>query len=126
MLWDLIQQGQIGRATATAETAKFDARNNAERLQKEAIRLEAKLDRLAIVTQGLWELLSEKTNLTEDDIKARIAEIDIRDGRQDGKITGQPIACPQCGRTAHTQLHACPYCGSVLEVGHLVEKTKLK
>ena len=123
MLWDLIQQGQIGRATAAAETAKFDARNNAERLHKEVIRLEAKLDRLAIITQSLWELLSEKTNLTESDIKARIAEIDARDGRQDGKITGQPIECSQCGRTAHSRLRACPYCGSPLETGHLVEKS---
>ncbi len=122
MLWDLIQQGQIASATATAEAANYHAKGNAEILNKEVIRLEAKIDRLAIITQGLWELLSEKTGLTEADIKTRIAEIDARDGREDGKITGQPVACAQCGRTTHTRFHACLYCGHPLEAGHLVEK----
>jgi hypothetical protein len=121
MLWDLLQQGQIGQANATAESAKQHSANNAERLHKEVLRLEAKIDKLAIITQGLWELLSEKTDLTEKDIQAKIAEIDSRDGRKDGKITGRPTTCPKCGRTAHTSQRACPYCGTVLDKWHLVE-----
>jgi DNA repair exonuclease SbcCD ATPase subunit len=123
MLWDLLQQGQISQANATAESAKQDSANNAERLHKEVLRLEAKMDRLAIITQGLWELLSEKTDLTEKDIEAKIAEIDIRDGRKDGKITGKPTTCPKCARTAHTRLRSCPYCGAELDKGHIVEKS---
>jgi hypothetical protein len=123
MLWDLIQQGQISQANATAESAKQDSANTSERLHKEVLRLEAKMDRLAIITQGLWELLSEKTDLTEKDIEAKIAEIDIRDGREDGKITGKPTTCPKCARPAHTRLRSCPYCGTALNKGHIVEKS---
>jgi hypothetical protein len=121
MLWDLLQQGQIGQANATAESAKQASANNAERLHKEVLRLEAKLDKLAIITQGLWELLSERTDLTEKDIEAKIAEIDSRDGRNDGKITGRPTTCPKCARTAHTSQRTCPYCGTALDKWHLVE-----
>jgi len=122
MLWDLIQQGQISQATTTAEFAKQDAANTSERLHKEVLRLESRIDRLSIITQGLLELVREKTDLTEADIEAKIAEIDARDGRLDGKITGKPTACPQCGRTGHSRLRSCPYCGAAMDKGHLVEK----
>lgn len=123
MLWDLLQQGQIGQANATAESAKQDSASNAEKLHKEVLRLEAKMDRLAIITQGLWELLIEKTDLTEKDIEAKIAEIDIRDGRKDGKILGKPTTCPKCTRPTHSRLRSCPYCGTALDKGHIVEKS---
>lgn len=123
MLWDLLQQGQISQANATAEFAKQNSASNAEKLHKEVLRLEAKMDRLAIITQGLWELLSEKTDLTEKDIEAKIAEIDIRDGRKDGKILGKPTTCPKCARPTHTRLRSCPYCGAALDKGHIVEKS---
>jgi len=123
MLWDLIQQGQISQANANAESAKQDSANTSERLHKEVLRLEAKMDRLAIITQGLWELLSEKTGLTENDIEAKIAEIDLRDGRADGKITGKPTTCPKCARPTHTRLRSCPYCGTALDKAHIVEKS---
>lgn len=123
MLWDLLQQGRIGQANTTAESAKQASANNAERLHSEVLRLEAKIDRLAIITQGLWELLSEKTGLTTEDIEARIAEIDIRDGRKDGKIMGKPTTCAKCARPTHTRLRSCPYCGTALDKGHIVEKS---
>ncbi|MBT9568352.1 MAG: zinc ribbon domain-containing protein [Thiobacillus sp.] len=123
MLWDLLQQGQIGQANATAESAKQSSANNAERLHKEVLRLEARMERLAIITQGLWELLREKADLTEKDIEAKIAEIDIRDGRKDGKILGKPTTCPKCERPTHTRLRSCPYCGTALDKGHIVEKS---
>lgn len=120
-LWDLVQQGQISQANTTAEFAKDQASNNSDRIHKEVLRLEAKIDSLAIISQALWEVLREKTDLTEKDIEAKIAEIDIRDGRQDGKITGKPTQCPACDRPTHTRLKACPYCGTALNKGHLVE-----
>jgi ribosomal protein L32 len=122
-LWDLFQQGQIASARDTAEFAKRDAAQNADRLHKEVLRLDAKIDRLAIISQALWELVRDKTGVTEKDIEARIAEIDARDGRKDGKITGRPTTCPKCDRPAHTRHRVCPYCGAALDKGHIVEKS---
>lgn len=120
-LWDLVQQGQISQANTTAEFAKDSARSNSDRIHQEVQRLEAKIDSLAIISQALWEVLREKTDLTEKDIEAKIAEIDIRDGRRDGKITGKPTLCPACKRPTHTRLKACPYCGTALNKPHIVE-----
>jgi len=122
-LWDIVQQGQISQAKTTAEFARQDSANNAERLHKEVQRLEARMDRLSIITQALWELINEKTSLTESDIEAKITDIDIRDGRKDGKITGRPTSCPKCARPAHTRQRTCPYCGEALSKGHIVEKS---
>lgn len=120
-LWDIVQQIQINQANTTAEYAKDTSLSNSDRIHKEVQRLEAKIDSLAIISQALWEVLREKTDLTEKDIEGKIAEIDIRDGRRDGKITGKPAQCPACDRPTHTRLKACPYCGTALNKPHVVE-----
>lgn len=120
-LWDIVQQIQINEANRTAGYAKDSSRSNSDRIHNEVQRLEAKIDTLAIISQAMWEILREKTGLTEKDIEAKIAEIDIRDGRQDGKITGKPTQCPACDRPTHTRLKACPYCGTALNKPHVVE-----
>lgn len=120
-LWDIVQQIQINEASRTAGYAKDTSRSNSDRIHQEVQRLEAKIDTLAIISQALWEVVREKTGLTEKDIEARIAEIDIRDGRKDGKITGKPTQCPACERPTHTRLKACPYCGTSLIKTHIVE-----
>lgn len=120
-LWDIVQQIQINEVGRTAGYAKDTSRSNSDRTHQEVQRLEAKIDTLAIISQALWEVVREKTDLTEKDIEARIAEIDIRDGRKDGKITGKPTQCPACDRPTHTRLKACPYCGTTLKKTHIVE-----
>lgn len=120
-LWDIVQQIQINEANRTAGYAKDSSRSNSDRIHHEAQRLEAKIDTLAIISQAMWEMIREKTDLTEKDIEAKIAEIDIRDGRRDGKITGKPTQCPACDRPTHTRLKACPYCGTALKKTHIVE-----
>jgi RNA polymerase subunit RPABC4/transcription elongation factor Spt4 len=122
-LWDLYQQGQINSATETAEIAKRDGAHTADRLHREVLRLESKIDRLALIAQAQWELIRQKTGLSDKDIEARMAEIDVRDGRKDGRITGTPTTCPKCARPANTRNRVCPYCGTPIDKGHIVEKS---
>ena len=122
LLWNAYQQGQIGSATADAEFAKHDGERTAARLQSETMRLESKIVALALICQALWEIVREKTNLTEKDIEDKMREIDLRDGRRDARITGHPTECPRCHRPAHTRQKICMYCAAPITVGHLVEK----
>jgi hypothetical protein len=121
-LWDVYQQGQIQSATATADSAHSVALNAEERAKRESARLEAKIDALALVSQALWELVRERTNLTDEDIRAKIIDIDKRDGRVDGRLLGGPTKCPGCGRDAHTRQAACMYCGTSLPRKHVFER----
>ena len=121
-LWDVFQQGQIESASASAHLAQTTALNTEDRVKREIGRLEAKIDALALVSQALWELVREQTTLSDDDIRAKIAEIDERDGRVDGRLLGGPIQCVGCGRPAHTRQSACMYCGTKIERKHVFER----
>jgi hypothetical protein len=74
--------------------------------------LHERIDQLLLINAAMWELLAEKTGLTENDLVARIAEIDARDGVADGKMTYSPVKCPQCQRTIFPKQAKCLYCGA--------------
>ncbi len=74
--------------------------------------LEHRLDRLALICMAMWSLIQSDTNLTEDDLLARVKEIDLMDGAADGKITRQVAKCSQCDRPMSTRHTKCIYCGS--------------
>jgi hypothetical protein len=74
--------------------------------------LHERIDQLLLVNSAMWELLAEKTGLTENDLVMRIAEIDARDGVADGKMTYSPVKCPQCQRTIFPKQQKCLYCGA--------------
>ena len=121
-LWDVYQQGQISSAADTAAAAKRDAAHTDARLHNEVLRLESKIDTLALICQALVEILRDRGGVSEPDIEAKMKDIDIRDGRSDGRIIGKPTECPKCHRSAHTRQRVCMYCSTPIEGGMLVER----
>jgi hypothetical protein len=121
-LWDIFQQGQIEAARAAAGSARDTALNAQEKVQREIHRLESKIDGLALISQALWELIRQHTSLTDADIRAKVAEIDARDGRIDGRITGTPGSCAKCNRPTHSRQVSCMYCGEPIDKGHVFER----
>ena len=116
-LWDLSQQKQIGEAKAAATDAKSRNAEQATRVQE----LEFRLERLALACQAMWELLRQTTGLTEAQLLAKISEVDLRDGKKDGRITARRVSCPSCGRTGTSRGKKCIYCGTTLASIHSFE-----
>ncbi|MCA9119895.1 MAG: hypothetical protein H6822_00970 [Planctomycetaceae bacterium] len=110
MLWDLIQQSQIH----DAQTSAADATRRADQVRHDVDRTQATIDALALSCAAMWELLSEKLGVTEQELIAKIEEIDLRDGKLDGKIGGSKHACSNCGRPNNARRGRCLYCGTVL------------
>ena len=79
--------------------------------------LEKKLAKLELKNQVLWELVRESLKITDADLRARMKEIDLRDGVEDGAITTVPLQCPQCHRVSSSQHWKCMYCGMDFEEG---------
>ena len=79
--------------------------------------LERKLTRLELKQAVLWELVRGSLKLTEADLKARMKEMDLRDGIEDGAISTVPLRCPQCQRVSSSQHWKCMYCGLHFEEG---------
>jgi hypothetical protein len=73
--------------------------------------VDERVDQLLIVCAAMWELVRERTGLTENDLVNKIAEIDARDGTADGKITPKPRHCPKCQRVIFPKHRRCLYCG---------------
>ena len=89
------------QASSDASSAKMSAREVADRL-----------DRLTMICHAMWTLLQETTDLTEEDLFARIQELDLRDGVLDGKMTKSVYTCPKCGRNSAPRHNKCLYCGT--------------
>ena len=110
LFWDLRQQQQIGSATTTANLARSDARDHEASLAD----LNHRVERLALVTQALAELLAERAHVSEADVLAKIDEIDMRDGVRDGRAAGPTRSCPKCGRPSPGRRTSCLFCGAPL------------
>lgn len=114
LLWEYHQHKRIQQAETTAAIGK----ERVEAVRTDFGRLCKQLSRQALVCQALWELLSERLGVTEEELAAKIEEIDLRDGLADGKIGTQQLRCPQCGRPSNSSRRTCLYCGADLDVPH--------
>jgi len=114
MLWELYQQSRIGRAGASADAAAESARGasqNARQNARDLVELETRVDQLNLINMALWSFLQDKLGLTDDQLEERVREIDLADGRLDGKVRATPTQCPSCGRTMSKRHARCLYCG---------------
>jgi hypothetical protein len=111
MLWDVYQQTRIAGAERAAESAESKVERSARAVED----LQRHVDRLSLACQALWELLRERSDLTEDDIEKKMLEIDGRDGAVDGKIGIQALDCPSCGRKTSSKRNSCVMCGAPIK-----------
>ena len=116
---DWHQQRRISQAESAAAEAREDSGKQSERIR----RLEMNLDRMTIISQALWELLRERVNVTEDELLAKVGEIDLRDGTEDGMISPQVIACPKCSRKVSTKKACCIFCGTDVPQPHVFKSS---
>lgn len=119
ILIDLYQQGRIREAQSTADQARSATRTVEWQMQD----LKRKVQSLTITCQALWELLSERLNLDEHLVLQKMQEIDLRDGRADGKISTSVVSCPSCSRPNKASRNQCLYCGSTLPTSHIFDKS---
>lgn len=110
-LFDLYQQGRINTVAATADQAARDAKQ-AKDLVYEIKELEARIDKLSMINMAMWQIIKEETKKQDEDLFAMVQDIDLRDGRLDGKVKKQIKKCHKCGRTMSRRHQRCLYCGS--------------
>jgi len=56
-------------------------------------------------------LLRDKLGVTDVELLDRINELDLSDGKLDGKFRKTPVSCPKCKRTIARRSKQCIYCG---------------
>ena len=79
--------------------------NNNEKIDQ----LEAKLDKLSLITEALWEIVKE-TGVEESQLKSKIQQVtDLKTAKKKEKLS-----CTGCGMTVPAVNVKCMYCGEVL------------
>ncbi|MCU8505688.1 hypothetical protein M2F98_19535 [Vibrio vulnificus] len=110
-IWNLFQQVQI-------QDVKIEA-SNASQLSATSVtslvELRNQLDTLILANQGMWELLSEQLGVSEADLVKKMNEIDLRDGKLDGRMEvtrSSAVECNDCGKKIGRRRTNCYWCGS--------------
>ena len=110
----MFNQMYLRRRIDQADDAARRGAGKATTVSLDVQMLEDRVARLSLICAAMWELLSERTGLAEDDLIAKVHEIDIADGVADGKVSKSVKKCPKCSRTVSVRHKWCLYCGEEL------------
>jgi hypothetical protein len=113
MLWDIFHPTAYDdlRPPLDSTDPTAHARDWARRAEDATDRLEGRVDALVLTSMAMWTLLSEKFGVTEEQLLERIRELDLRDGKLDGRIAPGVQKCASCGRENSQRSRRCLYCG---------------
>lgn len=92
-----------------------------ERYTDDMLQLRRHVDRLTLACQAMWELIRDRGLATEAELEEKVLEVDLRDGKADGRIASQVITCPSCGSNTNSRRTQCVMCGAPLKKEHLFE-----
>ena len=109
-LWDAYQSSQIHQLNSRIDRMQ-DGRARERAALEIAAGLEEKVDRLALICRAMFEMLQQTSGFSEDQLKAKIQEIDLRDGQADGRMTTQAKRCPKCDAMMSPKFGRCLFCG---------------
>ena len=116
IFWNLYNTQELREDTIRSEQGLTAAENAQNRVSV----LEWKVNKLILINMALVELLKAHAGLTEIQMLEKMQEIDLRDGKLDGKAPDSvAAACEQCGRTYSKRHNHCLYCGHVNKGEHL-------
>ena len=74
------------------------------------------VNRLFLMSHAMWTLMKDRCGLTDKQLLDAVQEIDLRDGKCDGKVAaGSPRPCRACGRMLSRKAFVCMYCGAAVE-----------
>jgi hypothetical protein len=73
--------------------------------------LNERIDSMAMILRAMWALLEEQ-GLTQEQLIAKIDELDMLDGIDDGQMRRGPVDCPKCDSKVAPGLGNCQYCGA--------------
>lgn len=110
-VWDVFQQYQIHKLGKEFEAGREVIAGEQAGQQAALDALDERVARLALICKALLELLQERTGVSEQDLAKKIAEIDLRDGRADGRMAPKAKPCPACGSMMSPRFNRCLFCG---------------
>jgi hypothetical protein len=112
-LWNIYQEIQINNLRAQQRGAESATRGRIANAQDDIWVLEDRIERLLLLTDAMWELLSERAGVTDEELAAKVREIDGRgDGAVDGRRGREMRRCTSCQAAVQHGRTTCTFCGA--------------
>ena len=73
--------------------------------------IDARVDRMMLVIEAMWSILKDE-GYTDDQLAARIEELDSSDGVVDGRRVPPAVTCRTCGSKVMIGIPRCQTCGT--------------
>lgn len=108
---DKLLEAEEMHSALTAEAVRDVVAQDQAAMQMTVERVEERMAHLALICRAMFELLQEKTGVTQRELAAKITEVDVRDGKADGRMTPQPKHCPSCRSMMSPRFNRCLFCG---------------
>jgi hypothetical protein len=91
--------------------ANLKGKEKAKYSREHQVDLDRRLEKLSLICRAMWTLIQERTNISEKELMERTTEIDLLDGKADGRVSVPAKECQSCGRTVAPHHDRCLYCG---------------
>ena len=98
-------------ASRASQFTANEARGEARSAKHDAQFLQHEVDRLSLVCEGLWNLLKQKMDVSDQELMAEVEKVDLIDGKLDGKAKKGPLECSSCSKMNARRHTSCIYCG---------------
>lgn len=95
----------MARSSAVAEVS-----NHTNRVED----LNERINSLAMIVRAMWALLEEQ-GLTQEQLVAKLDELDLLDGTDDGQMRRAALDCPSCDSKVAAGLTKCQFCGAEVQ-----------
>ena len=108
LFWELSRQ----RTTPDVGDIAGQAIRRVDDVNIEVKTLREAVDKLMLINRALWEIIAEERGLNDEYLTNKVNEIDLRDGKLNGKLVTAIMLCPSCERTLFKGHDRCLYCGA--------------
>lgn len=95
-------------------SANDDARARLRVAQSEAAELRRQVDRMQLICEAMWTIVKERVGADDEQLFKLITQIDLRDGKLDGRAKKPTQRCSDCGRVVSARTGVCLYCGAIV------------
>ena len=106
-------QREDGLLSSVREDSEKAFRHS-EIFTRELLTHQRQIKHLTSLCQSMWEVLRGQTGLNHSELRAKVTEVDSRDGKVDGKINQQIFTCQRRGGNRNSSNKICIMCGEDL------------
>jgi hypothetical protein len=110
-LWDLHQELSIRAVRGAQAGDRTATEGRFADVQHQVWRNEDRIERLLLLTDAMWELLTERLGVTEEELATKVTEIDGRSGPVDGRRPRAARRCGACDAAVPHDRATCLFCG---------------